>query len=73
VLKSAIMTTVEVIYENGIFKPVSSVPPTLKENERMRIIIETDIDEDLRREIGQWEQASDEDFAKFEESLGEKS
>ena len=38
------MTTLEAIYENGIFKPISSVPTTLKEHERVRIIIETDED-----------------------------
>lgn len=66
------MTTLEAIYENGIFKPLSSVPQTLKEHERVRLIIETDTDEDLQAEINQWEAASDEDFTKFEESLGEK-
>lgn len=65
------MTTLEAIYENGIFKPISSVPETLKEHERVRIIIETDTEEDLQAEIAQWESASDEDFLKFEESLGE--
>lgn len=65
------MTTLEAIYENGIFKPLSSVPETLKEHERVRIIIETDTEEDLQAEIGQWEAASDEDFLKFEESIGE--
>lgn len=63
------MTTLEAIYENGIFKPISSVPQTLKEHER--IIIETDTEEDLQDEITRWEAASDEDFAKFEQSLGE--
>lgn len=67
------MTTVEAIYENGIFKPVSDVPANLKEHERVRIIIETDFDEDLESEIAQWEAASDEDFLKFEQSLEEKS
>lgn len=52
------------IYENGIFKPISSVPNTLKEYERVRIVIETD--EDLQSGIAQWEAASDEDFLKFE-------
>ena len=70
-LKSQIMTTLEVIYENGIFKPLSSVPKSFKEHERMKIIIETD--DDLANEIAQWEDASDEDCLKFEESLGEKS
>ena len=65
------MTTLEAIYENGIFKPISSVPNTLKENERVRIIIETDTDEDLQAEINQWEAASDEDLLKFEDALGE--
>jgi predicted DNA-binding antitoxin AbrB/MazE fold protein len=41
-LKSQIMTTtLEVIYENGIFKPLSGVPETVKEHERMKIVIET--------------------------------
>ena len=66
-------TTLEVIYENGIFKPVSEVPKTLREHERMRIIIETDFDEDLESEITQWEKASDEDFLKFEQTLKEDS
>ncbi|MDQ3064119.1 MAG: antitoxin family protein [Acidobacteriota bacterium] len=65
------MTTLEAIYENGIFKPISSVPNTLKEHERVRIIIETDTDEDLQAEINQWEAASDEDLLKFEDALGE--
>ena len=65
------MTTLEAIYENGIFKPVSDVPKTLKEHERVRIIIETDTDEDLQAEINQWEAASDEDLLKFEDALGE--
>ncbi len=67
------MATLEAIYENGIFKPISSVPRTLKENERVRITIETDSEEDLQAEIAQWEAASNEDFLKFEESLGENS
>ena len=65
------MTTLEAIYENGIFKPISSVPNTLKEHERVRIIIETDTEEDLQAEINQWEAASDEDLLKFENALGE--
>ncbi len=65
------MTTLEVIYENGIFKPVSDVPQTLKENERLRIIIETDGGEDLRHEVEQWEAASDEDWQKFKQNLEE--
>ncbi len=66
-------TTLEVIYEDGIFKPLSSVPKTFKEHERMKIIVETEFDKDLESEIAQWEQASDEDFLKFEQSLEEKS
>lgn len=73
-LKFQIMTTtLEVIYENGIFKPVSSVPKNFKEHERLKITIETEFDEDLETEISQWEQAGDEDFLKFEQSLEEKS
>ncbi|NJM52536.1 MAG: antitoxin family protein [Blastocatellia bacterium] len=36
-------TTLEVIYEDGIFKPLSSVPESFKEHERMKIIVETEI------------------------------
>ena len=36
-------TTLEVIYENGIFKPLSKVPKTFKEHERMKIIVETEV------------------------------
>ena len=35
-------TTLEAIYENGIFKPVTSVPSSIREFERVRIIIETE-------------------------------
>ena len=45
-LKSQIMTTVDAIYENGIFKPLSVIPDTLKEHERVRIIIEPQIKSD---------------------------
>ncbi len=41
-LKFTIMTTVEAIYENGIFKPVSGVPAHLKEHERVKLIIENE-------------------------------
>lgn len=39
-------TTLEAIYENGIFKPVSRVPENIREHERVKIIIETAIDND---------------------------
>ena len=64
-------TTLDAIYEHGIFKPVSGVPSTLRENERVRIIIETDFDDDLKAEFDQWDAGSDNDFLKFEESLEE--
>jgi len=70
VITFQIVTTLEAIYENGIFKPISGVPDSLKENERVRIIIETDSDKDLEVEIAQWESASDEDFLKFEDTFG---
>ncbi len=63
------MTTLEAIYENGIFKPISSVPQTLKEHERVRITIETDADEDLQAEIKQWEAASVEDSANISRKM----
>lgn len=63
------ITTLEVIYENGIFKPISVVPKSFKEHERLRIVVETEFDGDLEIEIAQWEAASDDDFMKFEQSL----
>jgi predicted DNA-binding antitoxin AbrB/MazE fold protein len=36
-------TTLEVIYENGIFKPLSAVPETFREHERMKITVETEV------------------------------
>jgi predicted DNA-binding antitoxin AbrB/MazE fold protein len=66
-------TTLEAIYENGIFKPLSNVPATLKEHERARITIETKGGEDLESELAQWEDASDEDWLKFEQSLEKES
>lgn len=63
------MTTLEAIYENSIFRPVSSVPETLKEHERVRIIIETDSNEDLQTEIAQWEAASDKDLEKIDAEI----
>jgi predicted DNA-binding antitoxin AbrB/MazE fold protein len=63
------MTTVEAIYENGIFIPASGVPKSLKEHEQIKIIIENEIDEDLESEIAQWEAAGDGDFLKFEKSI----
>ncbi len=45
------MTTIEAIYENGIFKPVSSVPANIKEHERVKIFFESDIDAHLESEI----------------------
>ena len=65
------MTTLEAIYEDGIFKPVSLVPQSLKEHERVRITVETDSDADLQDEFAQWEAASERDFVNFENSLGE--
>ncbi len=64
-------TMVEAIYEHGIFKPVSGVPATLKEHDRVQVIIETDTDDELKAEFEQWDAASSEDFHSFEKSLGE--
>ena len=43
-------TTLEVIYEDGIFKPVSAVPETFKEHERMKITVETEVKPKLTQE-----------------------
>ena len=59
-------TTLDAIYEHGIFKPVSGVPPTLKEKARVKITIETDEEFDLKTEFREWEAASDEDSLAFE-------
>ena len=63
------MTTLEAIYENGIFKPLAGVPKNLKEHDKVRITIETDSDEDLRFEFEHWEAASDLDLIQFENKL----
>ena len=36
------MTTLEAIYENGIFKPVSDAPLAFKEHEQVRISVESE-------------------------------
>jgi predicted DNA-binding antitoxin AbrB/MazE fold protein len=63
------MTTLEALYENGIFKPVAGVPRDLKEHDRVRITIEANTEEDMQAEIAQWESASDRDFLSFEKVL----
>jgi len=65
------MMTLEAIYENGIFKPVSDTPLNFTEHEHVRITIETDTEEDLLSEFAQWDAASDADLSKFEASLGD--
>lgn len=67
------MTTLEAIYENGIFRPVAEVPKSVKENETVRIIIETDSDEELLAEFAQWDEAGERDAVRFESSLGEQT
>lgn len=64
-------TTVDAIYEHGIFKPVSRVPATLKEHDRVRITIETDDEDALIAEFAEWDAASDEDMQFIERKLGE--
>ena len=64
-------TTVDAIYEHGIFKPVSGVPATLKEHDRVRIIIESDDDDSLIAEFAEWEAASLEDLQTVERKLEE--
>ncbi len=64
-------TTVDAIYEHGIFKPVSGVPATLKEYDRVRITIETDVDASLIAEFADWEAASVEDMRLIERKLEE--
>ncbi len=63
-------TTVEAIYEHGIFKPISNVPATLKEYDRVTITIKTP-GEDLETEFAEWERASDQDLSAFEQKLEE--
>jgi len=64
-------TTVEAIYEHGIFRPVSGVPVMLKENERVRITIEADDDVAMAGEFAAWDAASDEDMLAIERKLEE--
>ncbi len=42
------MTTLEAIYENGIFKPMSDVPQMPKEHDRVTLTIETSYHKDLQ-------------------------
>lgn len=65
------MTTLEAIYENGIFRPTTSVPESLREHDRVRITIESNTDTDLISEFRSWEAASDEDYLNIEKSFGE--
>ena len=54
-------TTVEAIFEHGMFRPISEVPVELRERERVRITIETSIDDQLATEFAEWDAASVED------------
>jgi predicted DNA-binding antitoxin AbrB/MazE fold protein len=65
------MTTLEAIYEDGIFKPLSRVPRELKEHDRVRITIETGDNDELISEFAEWEAASEQDLNRLENSLGE--
>ena len=62
-------TTVEAIYEHGIFRPVSGVQVMLKEHERVRITIEADDEVALSAEFAQWDAASVEDMNAVERKL----
>ena len=62
-------TTLDAIYEHGMFRPLSRVPSELKDHERVRITIITDEDADLMAEFAAWEAASDEDLVTTERKL----
>lgn len=62
-------TTVDAIYEQGIFRPVSGVPVMLKEHERVRITIEADDEIALAEEFAEWDAASVEDMKAIEQRL----
>lgn len=64
-------TTVDAIYEHGIFRPVAGLPVTLKEQERVRITIESDDEMSLAAELAEWDVASAEDTCEFERKLEE--
>jgi len=64
-------TTLDAIYERGAFRPISGVPLTLKEHERVRITIEDDSDAALASEFADWDAASEEDFIAIERTLEE--
>jgi len=64
-------TVVEAIYEHGIFKPVSGVPATLKEQDRVTVIIDTDDNDSLIAEFAEWDAASVEDMQIIERKLEE--
>ena len=64
-------TTVDAIYEHGMFKPISQLPVSLKENEHVKITIVTEQEADLSEEFAEWNAASDEDMLTFERKLEE--
>jgi predicted DNA-binding antitoxin AbrB/MazE fold protein len=58
--------TLEVIYEGGIFRPISDEPIALQEHERCRITIEPEIEPELAEEFALWDRASQEDMQKMD-------
>jgi len=64
-------TTLDAIYEHGIFRPVAGMPDSLKDKERVKITIETDDEYNLNAEFREWDAASDEDMLTFERKLEE--
>lgn len=64
-------TTVDAIYERGVFRPVSGLPEMLKEHDRVRITIESDDELGLAAEFAQWDAASVEDLNSIERKLEE--
>jgi predicted DNA-binding antitoxin AbrB/MazE fold protein len=39
----------EAVYENGIFRPVAPVAPNLTEGQHVRLVVETDMPDDILR------------------------
>ncbi len=70
------MQTIEVIYQNGMFKPLNPIPDEIKEGEKMEIIVKDkklSPDEMLQLAGKVYEGLSDEDINEIEKIALDRS
>lgn len=70
------MQTIEVIYQNGIFKPLNPIPDEIREGEKMEIIVKDkklSPDEMLQLAGKVYEGLSDEDINEIEKIALDRS